>query len=143
MNKKTQICCAYLPSSAKSTISSILNKPGALTEQEFEEIKKHPEIGYHILKSADAYSRLAEFVLSHHERWDGKGYPRGISGEDIPLVSRIVTVADAYDSMTSYRTYRDALSHEEAIEELKRCSGTQFDPDIIKACETCCWAIEN
>lgn len=77
-------------------IEQILNKPGPLTEIEFEEVKRHPEISYHILKSVDIYTRLAEYVLSHHERWDGMGYPRGLSGEEIPLVARIITVADAY-----------------------------------------------
>ncbi|GEM_PF-1057956 len=119
--------------------NDILNKPGKLTEAEYEEVKKHPEISYHILKSADVYTRLAEYVLSHHERWDGKGYPRGLSGEDIPLVSRIITVADAYEAMTAIRTYKGAFSHEQAIEELKRCSGTQFDPEIVHACQKYCW----
>lgn len=122
--------------------NDILNKPGKLTDSEFEEIKKHPEISYHILKSADVYTRLAEYVLSHHERWDGKGYPRGLSGEDIPLVSRIITVADAYEAMTAIRTYKEAFSNEKALEELKRCSGTQFDPEIVRAFEQHFW-IEN
>ena len=123
--------------------NDILNKPGKLTDSEFEEIKKHPEISYHILKSADVYTRLAEYVLSHHERWDGKGYPRGLSGEDIPLVSRIITVADAYEAMTATRTYKKAFSNEKAIEELKRCSGTQFDPEIVRAFEQHFWIIES
>jgi diguanylate cyclase len=114
--------------------NDILNKCGKLTEVEFEEIKKHPEISYHILKSVDVYTRMAEYVLSHHERWDGEGYPRGISGEDIPLLARIITVADAYEAMTATRTYKEAYSHEQAIEELKRCAGTQFDPAIVHAC---------
>ena len=115
--------------------SSILNKPGKLTESEFMEIKKHPEIGYHILKSADAYTKLSEYVLAHHERWDGHGYPRGLSGQEIPLVSRIIAVADAYEAMTSHRLYKNAFSHEQAMEELKRCSGIQFDPKIVVAFE--------
>ena len=123
--------------------NDILNKPGKLTDSEFEEIKKHPEISYHILKSADVYTRLAEYVLSHHERWDGKGYPRGLSGEDIPLVSRIITVADAYEAMTAIRTYKEAFSNEKALEELKRCSGTQFDPEIVRACEQHFWMMES
>ncbi len=113
--------------------SNILNKPGKLTEAEYDEIKRHPEISYHILKSADVYTKLAEYVLSHHERWDGNGYPRGLSGEEIPLVSRIIAVADAYEAMTSNRPYKESLSHEKAIEELKRCAGTQFDPEIVDA----------
>ena len=115
--------------------SSILNKPGKLTESEFMEIKKHPEIGYHILKSADAYTKLSEYVLAHHERWDGHGYPCGLSGQEIPLVSRIIAVADAYEAMTSHRLYKNAFSHEQAMEELKRCSGIQFDPKIVVAFE--------
>ena len=110
---------------------AILNKPGKLTDFEFDEIKKHPETSYHILKSVDAYSRLAEYVLSHHERWDGNGYPRGIKGEEIPLVSRIITVADSYEAMTALRPYKKALLHQEALSELKRCSNTQFDPEIV------------
>lgn len=119
--------------------NDILNKTGKLTEAEYEEIKKHPEISYHILKSADVYTRLAEYVLFHHERWDGKGYPRGLSGKEIPLVSRIITVADAYEAMTAIRAYKNAFSHEQAIEELKRCAGTQFDPEVVHACEKYCW----
>ena len=110
--------------------SNILDKPGKLTEAEYEEIKRHPEISYHILKSADVYTRLAEYVLSHHERWDGKGYPLGISGEDIPILSRILAVADAYDAMIESRVYRKALSKEEALNEIKKNSGTQFDPTV-------------
>jgi diguanylate cyclase (GGDEF)-like protein/PAS domain S-box-containing protein len=110
----------------------ILNKKGALTDQEYEEIKKHPEIGYHILKSVDEYSELAEYALSHHERWDGKGYPRGLKGEEIPLFARIITVADSFEAMTADRPYRKGISQEEALKELERCSGTQFDPHIVE-----------
>ena len=117
---------------------NVLNKPGKLTETEFIEIKKHPEIGYHILKSVDVYTRLSEYVLSHHERWDGHGYPRGISGDKIPLVSRIITVADAYEAMTGNRPYKHSSSHEQAMKELKRCSGTQFDPEVVAALEKVC-----
>jgi diguanylate cyclase (GGDEF)-like protein/PAS domain S-box-containing protein len=123
--------------------NNILNKPGKLTQTEYDEIKKHPEISYHILKSADVYIKLAEYVLSHHERWDGKGYPRGISGEDIPFVARIITVADAYEAMTANRPYKEPFTHEEAIMELKRCSGTQFDPDIVHICEKYCWMMNG
>jgi len=110
---------------------AVLNKPEALTETEYDEVKKHPEIGYQILKSADAYSALAESVLSHHERQDGTGYPRGISGNEIPLMAKIITLADAVEAMTSYRPYRRTLSKEEIISELNSHSGTQFDPDLV------------
>lgn len=109
---------------------AILNKPGKLDDREWEIIKKHPEIGYRILSSSPEYSEIALDILSHHERFDGKGYPRGIKGDEIPIRARIITVADSYDAMVSERPYRKPLTHEEAIEEIKRYLGTQFDPHI-------------
>lgn len=111
---------------------AILNKPGKLTDFEFEKIRSHTENGYEILRAADEYSDLAEYAKSHHERWDGAGYPTGLKGENIPLFSRIICVADSYEAMTSTRPYRKAMKKEMAIEELKRCSGTQFDPNIVR-----------
>ncbi len=111
---------------------TVLNKPGDLTDAEYEEIRRHPESGYHILKSVDSYNKLADYILSHHERWDGKGYPRGLSGEEIPLFARIIAVADSYEAMTSDRPYRRSISSEAAMEELNACAGTQFDPDIVR-----------
>ena len=110
---------------------SILNKPGSLTVDERGYIERHPEIGWRLLSSTDEFSELAKFVLSHHENWDGSGYPNGLKGEAIPLEARIISVADAYDAMTSERSYRDKLSKEEAVKELIRFSGTQFDPEIV------------
>ncbi len=109
----------------------ILNKPGRLTEDQWTIMKKHTINGYQILRSADKYSRLAEYALTHHERWDGKGYPNGLSGEDIPLFSRIIHICDAYEAMTSNRPYRHALDHQEAVEQLLRGSGTQFDERLV------------
>lgn len=111
---------------------SLLDKPDELTETEYYEVKRHSEGGYQILKSVDAYSPLAEHVLSHHERWDGSGYPRGIKGEEISLIARILAVADAFDAMTSERPYRNALSNDEALNELKINAGSQFDENIVK-----------
>jgi diguanylate cyclase (GGDEF)-like protein/PAS domain S-box-containing protein len=108
----------------------ILSKKGKLSENEWEEIKRHPEIGYRILSTVNELSEMAEYVLAHHERWDGKGYPKGLKGEEIPIQSRIIAVADAYDAMISERSYRTALSKEFAISELKKGAGTQF-------CEQC------
>lgn len=113
--------------------NALLNKPSKLTPSEYETVKKHTEIGYHILKSADAYSSISDYVLAHHERWDGTGYPRGLKGKKTPLVARIIIIADAYEAMTAERPYRNTLSKEEALNELKRCAGTQFDPAIIQA----------
>ena len=111
---------------------NILNKEGKLTNEEYAEIKKHPEIGYRILSSVNEFSEISEFVLEHHERWDGTGYPQGLKGEEIKIEARMITICDAFDAMSTLRTYRDILSQADAIKELRRCSGTQFDPDILK-----------
>ena len=111
---------------------SILHKPNILTSQEWDVMKRHTVNGYQILRSADKYSRLAEYALTHHERWDGKGYPNGLREEEIPLFSRIIAVCDSFEAMTSNRIYRTALSVDEAREELLRCAGTQFDPRIVQ-----------
>jgi len=109
---------------------NILNKPQGLSDEEYKIIKRHPEIGYRILSSSNDFSEIAEYVLKHHERWDGNGYPGGFKGEEISLQARIIAVADAFDAMTSDRPYRKGLSVSEAIAEIKRCSGTQFDSNI-------------
>lgn len=109
----------------------ILNKPGQLTAEEWNEIKRHPEIGYRILSSVNDMAELAELVLAHHERWDGNGYPKGLKGERIPLQSRIIMVADAYDAMTSERTYRMPLAEDKVIEQLRENAGKQFDPEVV------------
>lgn len=110
----------------------ILNKPGPLTDEEWEAIKKHPEIGYRIVFSSHELMAIAEEVLSHHERWDGSGYPRGLQGEEIPLLARILAIVDAYDVMTHVRTYKGAYSHTQALVEIRRCSGSQFDPHLTE-----------
>ena len=110
----------------------ILNKNGKLSEEEWEEIRKHPEIGYRILSTVNNMSEMAEFVLSHHERWDGKGYPQGLIGEQIPLQSRIIGIADAYDAMVSERNYKTSLTKKEAIQELIENAGTQFNPECVQ-----------
>ncbi|GEM_PF-439762 len=111
---------------------NVLNKPDKLNAQEWEEMKRHPEAGYRILATASEFSDISKFILEHHEHWDGKGYPRGLSGEQISVQARIIMIADAYDAMTSVRSYKQSLSMDEAIAEIKRCSGTHFDPEIAK-----------
>ncbi len=111
---------------------NLLNKPGKLTPEEFEEITKHPEIGYRILCSANEMTEIAEYVLCHHERWDGKGYPRRLKGESIPLQARMIAIADTYDAMTSLRSYRSPVSEEVAAREIINNAGTQFDPELAK-----------
>ncbi len=106
-------------------------KEGPLTEDEWKVMKTHPQIGYRIAMASSEFREIAPYIIAHHERWDGKGYPRGLKGEEIPLLARILTVADAYDAMTSKRVYKDAWKREAALGELKKNSGTQFDPKII------------
>jgi HD-GYP domain-containing protein (c-di-GMP phosphodiesterase class II) len=111
----------------------IITKPGKLTDEEYKEIKKHPQIGYNILSPIDFLKPVAEIILYHHEWYNGTGYPDGLKGEEIPLGSRIISVIDAWDAMTSDRPYRKALSKDTAINELKRGSGIQFDPKVVNA----------
>ena len=112
---------------------SILLKPGKLNEAEWVEMRKHPQIGYDILRSIEFLSPAAEIVLCHQERWDGNGYPNGLTGLDIPLGARIFAVVDTLDAMTSDRPYRKALSFDAAVNEIRSCSGTQFDPRVAEA----------
>ncbi len=110
----------------------ILRKPGPLTDAERLVLERHPQIGYRMLESLGV-DPVADWVLHHHERWDGSGYPDGLPGDSIPLGARIIFVADAYDAMTSDRVYRSRLSDEEALSELERCAGSQFDPNVVHA----------
>ena len=110
----------------------ILRKPEMLSDAERLVLERHPQIGFRMLESLGV-DPIAEWVLHHHERWDGTGYPNGLSGEQIPLGARIIFVADAFDAMTSERVYRDPLSPRDAMTELLRNSGTQFDPTIVAA----------
>lgn len=111
---------------------SILNKPGPLTEQEYQSVKRHPEIAADILKDTKSLKDIRDLILYHHERFDGRGYPVGLKGKEIPLGARILAIADTFDTITTKRAYRQALSRKDAIEEIKKSSGVQFDPNIVK-----------
>ena len=112
---------------------SILLSDRKLTDEEFSEIKTHPTIGAHILGDVAMFKDIIPIVLHHHERYDGRGYPSQLAGEDIPYLARIAAVADTFDAMTSKRSYRDAIEINKVIEEIERCSGTQFDPKVAEA----------
>lgn len=114
----------------------ILGKPGPLDESERELMNRHPELGFAMTRNR-LDPGVAEAILYHHERYDGRGYPFGLAGEEIPILSRIILVADAFDAMTTDRTYRNASSVTETLAEMRRRAGTQFDPEIVSALERC------
>lgn len=109
---------------------AILCKPGKLTDEEFEIMKSHPDNSEKFITSVKKLSGISNWLRAHHERWDGRGYPDGLQGEEIPISSRIIAIADTYDAMTSTRPYRTALTHEVAIDEIQKCAGGQFDPEL-------------
>jgi HD-GYP domain-containing protein (c-di-GMP phosphodiesterase class II) len=134
---ETVIFAACLHDIGKAGISDhILLKPTALNEEELAWIQKYPEWGWMTLRNIDGFQRAALLVLHQHEHVDGSGYPNGLRGAEIPLGSRIIAVADSFDALTNNRPYRSALSREAAMEELMRCSGTHFDPEIVNAFRT-------
>lgn len=116
-------------------LENVLSKPGPLNEAEWVEMRQHPMIGVEMIKNIPFLAPAMDVVRSHHERWDGKGYPEGLTGEVIPLSARIVAVADALDAMTTSRYYRPRLTPDEACQEVLLCSGSQFDPSVVKAFE--------
>jgi putative two-component system response regulator len=116
---------------------SILRKPGPLDESEWAEMKRHPVVGAELIKNIPYLAIAIPVVRHHHERWDGKGYPDGLAGEKIPMTARIVMVADALDAMTTSRAYQRKSTPEEAYEEILRCAGTAYDPDVVEALKGC------
>lgn len=129
--KKLQMAAVLHDVGKIAVPENILNKEGKISDEEFAEIKKHPSNGYTIVSQIKNMKEIAVIIKYHHERWDGKGYPEGIAKEEIPLESRIISVADAYDAMTSDRPYRKGMGHEKAIEELKKNREKQFDSEIV------------
>jgi HD-GYP domain-containing protein (c-di-GMP phosphodiesterase class II) len=113
-----------------SISKEILFKPTSLNKDEWEIVSQHPAKGYRIAQNFPELNKIADLILKHHERWDGKGYPSGLKGEKIPLECRIMAIADAFDVMTSERSYKRARTQKEALEEIRKNAGTQFDPQI-------------
>lgn len=131
-NKKKLVLATELHDIGKFIVpDDILNKKDSLSPEEFEVIKKHPETGYRIANETPEITYVAESILYSHERWDGKGYPKGLRGEEIPIISRMILILDAYDAITNDRPYRKALTKEQAILEIKKNAGTQFDPELV------------
>lgn len=133
-NKVKQLAfLAYLHDVGKIAIpDNIINKKGVLSDEEYEIMKNHTTIGYNIAMSSPSLKPIAKHILQHHERWDGSGYPKGISGENITIEARIISIADAFDTMLSKRSYKERVSVPEALNEIEACAGTQFDPELAK-----------
>lgn len=132
-DKKHLVYGAYIHDVGKiSVCKSILIKKMALTNSEWQEMKQHPKYGHRIINKIECLKDMADMVLYHHERYDGHGYPKGLKGEEIPYLVRVLTVIDSFDAMTSYRPYNNKKSYAEGLAELKKCSGTQFDPKIVE-----------
>ncbi len=112
--------------------NQVLNKVSELNNHDWGEIKRHSEIGYRILNAVSEFAEISEYVLAHHERWDGSGYPKGLKGKEIPLQARVIAIVDAFDTMTRNKSYRKAKSHEYAFNELRKQSGRQFDPELVE-----------
>ena len=124
---------ATLHDIGKVTIpENILRKPGNLSDEEWEIMRDHPERGYRIAAATEEFAPIANYILHHHERWDGSGYPRGVKEDEIPLLSRIISIVDAYDVMTNGRPYKEPMTEDEALEEIARCAGSQFDPELAE-----------
>jgi HD-GYP domain-containing protein (c-di-GMP phosphodiesterase class II) len=121
----------------------VLLKPGPLSPEESKEMERHSEIGHRIATVIPELQPIAEFILKHHERWDGKGYPMGLKGEQIPLEDRILSIVDAFDAMTSDRPYRKAMTADEAFAELRKCQGIQFDPILVELFLAMSTEVEN
>lgn len=115
-----------------SVPTDILNNPNKLTDLQMDFLRAHSKTGYVLLKSSKRCKKVSKYVLEHHEKWDGTGYPQGLKGKEISLPARIITMVDSYDAMISERPYKKAMTNEEAIAEIKRCSGTHFDPSVAK-----------
>lgn len=111
---------------------SVLKKHGRLDDEDWQQIRLHPEIGYRIVNGITELRHIADGILHHHERWDGTGYPNGVKGDEIPYISRIISIIDAYEVMTNGRSYKKAINHEDAIAEIIRCAGRQFDPRLVE-----------
>ena len=130
--RRLRVACTLHDIGKVDVNQAVLWKPGPLVGAEWDEIRRHPELGYRIVKGL-VHPEIAETVLCHHERYDGRGYPNKRAGEDIPLLARILTVADAFDAITSDRCYQPALTSEFALDEIGANSGTQFDPLVVEA----------
>lgn len=130
--KKLRLLAILHDTGKIGTPDAILFKPDKLTPEEWKIMKKHAEEGYRVAKNIPQLVSTAEDILHHHEQWNGEGYPDRLKGKEIPILSRIISIVDAYDAMLSNRPYRKALSEEEAIEELKKNAGTQFDPELVE-----------